>query len=112
MDEVPKYRKKKPQGSKASKRADHKHRYVKTISMRKNIYDHSLLTFYWSTHCEICGRYGEYLGDDGLRKPGCEGLRGWVPDMYLSFDEIRERYPDIPVYGNQSGDLFEDVRIV
>lgn len=111
MDEIPKYKKKKPQKSKANKRADHKHQYVKTISIRRNIFNHNLMTIFWSTHCSICGRFGEYLGDDDFKKPEYKGVRVYGPDIYLPVSEILEMYPDVPVYSNPSAELEEDVRI-
>lgn len=111
IGDIPKYRKKRPRVSKSAKRSDHKHQYVKTITMtrlRSGSED-----FHWSTHCSICGRGGDFnIDNDDFRKPEWKGkILLWAQNMCISFDEVVKRYPDIPIYGNVPGELFKEVRI-
>ena len=101
MDEIPRYRKKKPQVSKSSKRSGHKHDYERTLTARLGA-DNQIADWHWSTHCKICGRLGEfYIDNDDLRKEEYRGKRLWYyTQMFLSSREILTRYPDIPVYIN------------
>lgn len=113
MDEVAKYRKKKSQKSKSSKRSDHKHQYEKTITMNTGLHGNMPPDFYWSTHCAICGRRGEFsIDNDDFRKPEYIGRKlFWASDMCLSQEEVFAKYPDIPVYKNVENDFFEEIRI-
>lgn len=114
MDEIGKYRKRKNQKSKSEKRSDHKHEYEKSIEMSVNICDGAIDGFYWSTHCRICGRLGktDCINDDDFRKPEWKGKsRWWSRDMYISFDEVVEKYPDIPIYRRDQDDWFKVVRV-
>lgn len=109
--DIPKYRKKRPRVSKSSKRSDHKHQYVKTISMTGNKF--GTPRFYWSTHCSICGRPGDFnIDNDDFRKPEWKGkIRIWAKDMCIPFDEVVKKYPDIPIYGDSPDDPFGQVRV-
>ena len=111
IGDIPKYRKKRPQVSKSSKRSNHKHLYEKTITM--HLCKSGSTNFYWSTHCSICGRSGEFnIDNDDFRKPEWKGrVRVWAQNMCISLDEVIKRYPDIPIYGNVPDKLFEEVRI-
>ncbi len=114
MDETPKYRKKKAQNSKSEKRSDHKHEYVKTIQMSVNTINGKIDGFYWATHCKVCGRLGsiDVHNNDDFRKPEYYGKsRWWSADMYLPFDEVIAKFPDVPVYRTNPNDWKKDVRI-
>ena len=104
--EIPRYKKKKPQVSSASKHADHKHNYVKSIS----VFQHSVPQFnkYWASnawtlHCSVCGRYKGYLnGDffsarngDGLYKKNAAG-----ENEALTIWELTQKFPGTPIYTN------------
>ncbi len=114
-DQELRYRKKKPQESKSSQRADHKHQYVKTITMYVNPYNNNITGYLWTTHCEICGRLGNVnIQDrDDFLKPEYRGLHVFMgpPTVLLSFAEIRAKYPDIPVYRSGYRTDGNDVRI-
>lgn len=111
IGDIPKYRKKRPQVSKTTKRSDHKHRYEKTITMRSH--KSGSADFYWSTHCSICGRSGNFnIDNDDFRRPEWKGkVRVWAQNMCIPFDEVVDRHPDIPIYGYKSEISFEQVRI-
>lgn len=113
MDEVAKYRKKKPQNSKASKRADHKHQYEKSITMHTGLNGNQPPTFYWSTHCSVCGRRGDFsLDNDDFRKPEYKGKAlFWCGEMCLPKEVVFAMYPDIPVYTNIPNTFREEERI-
>lgn len=99
MDEVARYRKKKPQTSKSEKRSDHKHQYEKSITVKFSN-DESVADFFWSTHCSICGRLGDFkIDNDDFRKPEYVGRsRWWCYDMCLSMEEVKKKFPGIPMY--------------
>lgn len=109
MDEIPRYRKKKSQASKSSKRADHKHEYVKSITMHRNPYRPELISWYWTTNCKVCGRQGDFIVDnDDFRKPEYKGRRlFYTAGMFLSPREILERFRDFPVYIQSSENPYE-----
>lgn len=114
MDEIGKYRKRKKQKSKSENRSDHKHEYERTILMRVNSVNNHIDGYSWSTHCKICGRLGknDVLHDDDFRKPEWKGKsRWWSADMYLSFEEIRKKYPDVPVYRMDPHDWKMGIRV-
>lgn len=113
MDEVAKYRKKKPQNSKSSKRSNHKHQYEKSITMQTGIHGDLPPSFYWSTHCSVCGRLGDFsIDNDDFRKPEYRGRNlYWGKDMYLPKDVVFSMYPDIPVYARDPMDWHKEVRI-
>jgi len=110
MDEVeiPRYKKKKSQASKASKRADHKHEYVKSITVLRNPYRPEMLSWHWTSNCSVCGRQDAFLGcNDDFRKPEYVGRRLFhAPDMFLSPREILEKFPDYPLYIEDADDHF------
>ena len=113
MDEIGKYRKRKFRGSKAEKRADHKHQYERTISVHVNPIDGEIDGFYWTTHCSICGRLGDYETDnDDFRNPEYIGRRlWWCREMFLSMEEIKKKFPDIPMYRRDPDDWHKEVRL-
>lgn len=114
MDEIGKYRKRKNQKSKSENRSDHKHEYERTILMRVNSVNNHIDGYSWSTHCKICGRLGEnnVLDDDDFRKPEWQGkARWWSADMYLPFEEIQKKYPDVPVYRMDPHDWKMGIRV-
>jgi len=114
MDEIPRYRKKKSQASKSSKRADHKHEYVKSITMLHNPYNPKLISWHWTTNCKICGRQSEFEIDpsDDFRKPEYKGRRlFYAPDMFLSPREILEKFRDFPIYTDTADKPWEICRM-
>lgn len=113
MDEIGKYRKKKPQNSKSVKRSDHKHQYEKSITVQYSYIDGSITGYNWSTHCSICGRLGDIeVDNDDFRKPEYVGKRlWWSREMFLSFDEIRKKFPGIPMYRQDPEHWHRHIRI-
>lgn len=109
MDEIPRYRKKKTQTSKSSKRADHKHEYEKTITAVQGRKAVGFVSWNWSTHCKICGRPGDFIiNNDDFRKPEYKGRRLFhAAKMFLSPHEILKKYPEFPVYINSDVDPFD-----
>ena len=108
MDEIPRYKKKKSQASKSSKRANHKHEYVKSITMRRNPYRPELISWYWTTNCSVCGRQGDFIvNNDDFRKPEYIGRRLFHTDgMFLSPCEILRKFREFPVYLQDADDPF------
>ena len=115
MDEVPRYRKKKPQVSDSSKRSKHKHIYEKSISMYINTVRPELKSYHWSTHCSVCGRRGDFsFLNDEFRRPEYRGRRLFMDyEMYLPYEEIIAMYPDIPIYATdpEADDPWAEKRI-
>lgn len=113
MDEVPKYRKKKPQKSRSKRRSDHKHLYEKAIHVSINPFCDGMKSFHWAEHCSICGRLGDFqINDDDFRKPEYRGRRLFFSyDMYLPGCEIYAKFPDAPVYMNSPEDTSAYIRI-
>ena len=111
IGDIPKYRKKRPQVSKSTKRSDHKHLYEKTITMHSHRSGSN--DYYWSTHCSICGRPGNFnIDNDDFRLPEWKGkARIWAQNMCIPFDEVVKRYPDIPIYRSGPDTLFQETRI-
>lgn len=92
FENEPRHRKKHPQNSKASKRADHKHEYERVIIK-------TFFGMHWGGRCKICGRInaGKYYSDKEFVRPECRnkfaiGLR----DFY-SVEELAVLYPGIEV---------------
>lgn len=118
MDEIAKYRKKKPQNSKSSRRSDHKHVYEKCIQIGYNRFRPELISYIrWSMHCSVCGRE-DYVGsvywedDEVFIKPEYRGRHLWsAPDMYRPVEEILSEFPDVPVYETDINNDFKVVRI-
>lgn len=92
QSEIPKYKKKKNQKSKSSKRSDHKHQYKKIIIR-------SFIGWQWAKKCEICGRiqFDFTLADKEFRRPETLKLPYVSKQHYYTYEEILERYPDIEV---------------
>lgn len=115
MDEIPKYRKRKQQKSKSSKRSDHKHVYEKSILIHLSCFgDHAITGFYWTTHCSVCGRIGDLsINDDDFRRLEYVGRgRTWSAKMYLPKEEILAKFPNVPVYQTNPDDPFgPDIRV-
>lgn len=98
--EVPKYKKKKENSSKANKRSDHKHEYTDIIQ------EGWLFGFQWAQRCDICGRiktksYG--MMHEGLKRDNYEG-KYISKNTYLSLEEIHEKYPDVKIYRRKRKD--------
>lgn len=118
MDEIAKYRKKKPQNSKSSRRSDHKHVYEKCIQIGYNRFRPELVAYIcWSRHCSICGRQ-DNVGlsfreeDEVFVKPEYRGRHLWsAPDMYRPVEEILSEFPYVPVYETDINNDFKVVRI-
>lgn len=111
-EEVGKYRKKKPQTSKSAKRADHKHDYERAITIHINPFDTSILSFFWTERCSICGRLGKWIGEeDDFKKTEYHGRHVYGRDVFLSKEEILKKFPDVPVYETDPDDMWNQVRI-
>lgn len=116
MDErdVPKYRKRKRQNSKAAKRSDHKHQYEKSLLLRYNMINGEFSGCNWATHCAVCGRRGDFNPDDNdFRKLEYkEKHLLWCAKMYLTPEEILKKFTDVPAYRSDPNDYFApDIRI-
>lgn len=113
MDEVARYKKKKPQNSKASKRANHRHRYEQSITMHTGLNGDLPPSFYWSTHCSICGRLGDFcIDNDDFLKPEYKGkARFWCEGMCIPKEEVFAMYPDVPVYTNVPNEFGKEIRV-
>lgn len=119
MDEVPRYRKKKPQISKSAKRADHKHKYEKSILIVSRTRDEPVtISVSWAEFCSVCGRFKRrmvglpHADDEVFVKPEYRGRNlWWSYDMYRPVDEIIAEFPDFPVYTNDPDDYFTYIRI-
>lgn len=92
-------RKKKSQKSKIKARSDHKHEY-ETVILR------SIIGWYWGRRCKICGRIddsiarrcvsGSHRAD--FMKPEYVDKHYYSHRCYLSTDELRIKYPGVPIY--------------
>ena len=107
QDDIPKYHK-KGQSSKSSsaKRSDHKHNYEKVIS------NDGWLGFIWSRRCKVCGRMDTYYQwpsalnyQDFVVADGPRYRRG------MTVEEVREKFPDIPIYVRAENGEYELVDI-
>lgn len=88
-----KYRKKRPQTSKSSKRADHRHKYEKIIVQTPVGWD-------WSKRCIICGRLSNkfvFASRDFIRPDRRSGT-GISSRDFFSLDEMRASFLDVPIY--------------
>lgn len=77
MDDIPPYRKKRSQKSKASKHSDHKHVYM-TCLLRSKYSGYLTL----GQRCTICGR----------------SIMDWYSCLGLHQEEIKEKYKHLPIY--------------
>lgn len=118
QNDIPKYKKKKPQASSAAKRSNHKHEYVETISVFRHSVpqlNKSWTSNAWTMHCAVCGRWKGFLnGDflshssDGLYKKNENG-----EDVGLTIYELTQRYPGVPIYTNMEDQYaFPQERVV
>lgn len=93
IEEAP-HKKKKNQNSKSSRRSDHKHQYEDAII-------NSFFGWHWGKTCSVCGRVqtGKFcLSDDEFRKPEFQGSRVFGRDVFLSLEEVKEKYKDVPIF--------------
>ena len=105
-EEIPKYKKKKPQVSSAAKHSKHKHEYIKTISVfQHNVpqFNKSWTSNAWTLHCEVCGRFKGYLNGDFLSWQNNGGLYKRNADgggEALTIWELTQKFPGVPIYTN------------
>lgn len=88
--EIFKYKKRKPQNSKVSKRSDHKHQYEDVIVNLG-------FAFALKQRCKICGRLNK---DKYLTKKYTKILstgKTFVANSPLDIEEIKKIYPNIPI---------------
>lgn len=83
--------------SQSARRSNHKHEYEKVIIRE-------FIGYAWSSRCRLCGRFQSgysrfsttrYMD---FRRPESFGKPGISNQDFLSLEEIRARYPGIPVY--------------
>ena len=94
FNDIPKYHKKgKSSKSSSAKRSDHKHNYEKVIS------NDGWIGFIWGKRCKGCGRMDTYYQwpsalnyQDFVVADGPRSRRG------MTVEEVREKFPDIPIY--------------
>nr|WP_326184524.1 hypothetical protein [uncultured Oscillibacter sp.] len=91
--------------SQSTRRSDHKHEYEKVIIRE-------FIGYAWGGRCSLCGRfqgsygrfstarYMDFRRPESFEKPGISN------QDFLSLEEIRARYPGIPVYEF----FYEDMR--
>ena len=93
-NDVPKYRKKKSNSSRSEKRADHKHDYQRVIVGNRL----GSGAWHWSKRCSVCGRFGldKTMTNEFLKPNTFDNV--WRLFAYLSLDEVRQKYPDTPIY--------------
>ena len=115
QNDIPKYRKKKSQESKSSKRSDHKHKYAKSIRM---VYGSNgkLFNVCWSEHCDICGRRGDsdlFNDRDFKQSEYTKEPYKRILGHYLSYNDICKKFPDVPIYRNDPDDAIfgKDIRL-
>lgn len=109
-DEVLRHKKKSKTAStsNSSKRADHKHQYERVIIK-------FILGYYWGRKCSVCGRIDEQLkyaltshGRDFM-KPEAIGKPSISTADYLSIEEIRAKYPDVPIFELAEGYQYKEI---
>jgi len=115
QNDIPKYRKKKSQESKSSKRSDHKHNYVKSIRLNYSS-NGEIYGAYWSEHCDICGRRGESdpFNDQDFKQPAfSKEPYKRILGHYLSYNDICKKFPNVPIYRNNPDDIFgiKDIKL-
>ena len=118
-----KHKKKKFQGSKSNKRSNHKHDYEKSIKIifwdRKAPYytpENDMFRVYWSSHCRICGKENpkaDFFDDKDFKvSPYDQKPYSGFIGHYMSYDDICEKFPDVPIYRNHPTQWFgKDVRM-
>lgn len=89
-----KYRKKKSQKSRSSRRSDHKHDYQKVIIQ-------SFCGWTWGKRCSICGRIDntyrpssnkEFLKSEYKEYPSVS------TNYFMTVQELQKKYVGIPIY--------------
>lgn len=89
-----KYRKKKSQKSRSSRRSDHKHDYKKVIIQ-------GYVGWTWGKRCSICGRmdntYRPFSNKEFL-KPEYKDCSAVSTKYFMTVKELRDKYVGIPIY--------------
>ena len=104
--EIPRYKKKKPQVSSASKHADHKHDYVKSIS----VFQHSVPQFNkswnsnaWTLTWSLWGRFKGFLNGvffSGINDVVLYKKTAAGENEALTIWELTQKFPGTPIYTN------------
>ena len=95
------YRKKRDQKSKASKRSSHKHEYERCIVS-------GIIGWYWGEACKTCGRIRSgtsssfSINCEGLRYPDKENKAGFCREDFYTPEELREKYPGVRIFAFKS----------
>ena len=91
-DEIPKYKKRKNNSSKSSKRSDHKHDYQLVIMG-------GFIGWAWVDRCRICGRVKAkpFSSHKEFMKPEFRNLPYHCSDSFYSYEELKELYPDVEI---------------
>lgn len=91
--EIPKYKKRKNNSSKSSKRSDHKHDYQPVIMKG------FIVGWIWADKCRICGRVKakHFSARKELMKPEFRSRPYYCSDFFYSYEELKELYPDAEI---------------
>lgn len=91
-EEFLRYKKKKSQKSKSSKRSDHKHQY-------EDIIVKSLVGWQWAERCIICNRvkYKIAISDREFVRPECRQLPYVSQQTYYTYEELLKLYPNVDI---------------
>lgn len=93
-EEIVKYKKKKSQKSKSSRKSDHKHTYEKVIAK-------TCLGWAWRDRCSICGKTDNIYGfgfDREFMKKEHRNSYAINKKYFLTLDEMIDLYPGVKIY--------------
>ena len=84
-DEDARHRKKSKTSktSKSVQRSNHKHEYEKVIIRE-------FIGYAWGGRCRLCGKFRS--------RPDSLGQQGISNESFFSLEEIRAKFPDVPIY--------------
>lgn len=98
-DETMRHRKrsKTSKTSKSVHRSNHKHEYEKVIIR-------GFIGYAWGGRCRLCGKFQSHYRHFSasrymdFRRPESIGQYGISNESFFSLEEIRTRFPDVPIY--------------
>lgn len=83
--------------SKSVQRSNHKHEYEKVIIRE-------FIGYAWGGRCRLCGKFRSHYGQFSasrymdFRRPDSLGQQGISNVSFFSLEEIRAKFPDVPIY--------------